>query len=229
MAVGSLAPVARQQFLDANANPLAGGKLFTFLAGTSTPSPIYTDAALAVPHPNPAILDAGGFLTIYMAAVNQKWILQNAAGVTQWTVDPIASVVFSSGGGDLFEVFTFEGLSTQAITNTTYPAGALLDKTHAGTSVLLMDPNLMPPGTYQIRAVCRQAAGIPVVSVGIFDLSVAPDTPLAEIVGTPLTTNSTFISPAIVWPPGGSVRTFGIKVKVSTGTANVWGVQLLRS
>ena len=89
MATGTLAPVARQQFFDANGDPLANGFLYTFLSGTATPSPIYTTSALNVAHPNPARFDAGGFLTIYMAAVSQKWRVEDQFNVVQYTVDPV--------------------------------------------------------------------------------------------------------------------------------------------
>jgi hypothetical protein len=40
--------------------PLAGGKLYFYQAGTSTPQAAYTDATGLVALPNPVILDANG-------------------------------------------------------------------------------------------------------------------------------------------------------------------------
>lgn len=48
------------QFLDDDGNPLAGGKIATFLAGTTTPAPTYTDDSGAASNPNPIILDSAG-------------------------------------------------------------------------------------------------------------------------------------------------------------------------
>jgi hypothetical protein len=48
------------QFFDNNGNPLTGGKIFTFAAGTTTPQATYTSAGGATPHANPIILDAAG-------------------------------------------------------------------------------------------------------------------------------------------------------------------------
>jgi hypothetical protein len=94
-----LAPVAIQQFFDANGNPLAGGLLSSFLAGTSTPSPIYSDAGLSIPLSNPVVLDAagrpasGGAPTeLWLdSALAYKQILADSGGVTVWTADNLTA------------------------------------------------------------------------------------------------------------------------------------------
>jgi len=48
------------QLLDNNGKPLSGGKLFTYLAGTTTPIAVYTSEAATTAHPNPIILDSAG-------------------------------------------------------------------------------------------------------------------------------------------------------------------------
>jgi hypothetical protein len=48
------------QFFDDSGIPLAGGKLGTYEAGTTTPAPTYTDSAGTTPNANPIILDAAG-------------------------------------------------------------------------------------------------------------------------------------------------------------------------
>lgn len=68
--------------------PLAGGKLFSFYAGTSTPLGTFSDATLGTPNANPTILDANGEALIFPnPTLLYKFILQNAAGVVQWTID----------------------------------------------------------------------------------------------------------------------------------------------
>jgi hypothetical protein len=56
----SLAPVARQQFLDANGNPLVGAMLFTYKGGTNTKQATYTDSTGNTANTNPIILDSSG-------------------------------------------------------------------------------------------------------------------------------------------------------------------------
>lgn len=228
MAIGSLAPVARQQFFDLNGDPLAGGLLYTYQSGTSTPDPIYTDGNLLVPHPNPAVLDSGGYLTIYMAAVSQKWILKNSAGVTQWTVDPVQSVGLSGAGGDVFQSFGFGGDSTSPVTAAAYPSGALVSATHAGTALLVVDPSNIPAGSYVLRAMVLEAGGA-LVSVALVDLlGGAPDVPLAVASGTS-TTGALVTSGPITFPAGGVDHTFAIKAQTAAGAAFVWGVSLAKT
>jgi hypothetical protein len=48
------------QFFDNNGNPLVGGKLYTYTAGTTTPQVTYTSATGVTPNSNPIILNGGG-------------------------------------------------------------------------------------------------------------------------------------------------------------------------
>ena len=61
------------QFLDNNGNPLAGGLLYTYAAGTTTPQATYTTAAGNVANANPIVLDSAG------RVANQVWL---TAGVS---------------------------------------------------------------------------------------------------------------------------------------------------
>lgn len=55
-----LSPSPVQQFFDDNGNPLAGGQLFLYAAGTTTKQAAFTDASGNTPLPNPVILNARG-------------------------------------------------------------------------------------------------------------------------------------------------------------------------
>jgi len=48
-----LAPQPKAQFFDANGNPLVGGKVYTYAAGTSTPLSTFTDASEGTANTNP--------------------------------------------------------------------------------------------------------------------------------------------------------------------------------
>jgi hypothetical protein len=48
------------QFFDNNGDPLVGGKLFTYAAGTTTPQVTFTSALGLTPNSNPIILNGGG-------------------------------------------------------------------------------------------------------------------------------------------------------------------------
>ena len=55
-----LTPVPNIQFLDSSGNPLNGGHIHTFVAGTTTPQASYTDSTGNTVAANPIVLDSGG-------------------------------------------------------------------------------------------------------------------------------------------------------------------------
>jgi len=57
--MASLFP-APQQYFDNNGDPLAGGKVYFYEAGTTTPKNTYTDQGGLTANANPVILDASG-------------------------------------------------------------------------------------------------------------------------------------------------------------------------
>lgn len=86
-----------QQFFDNSGVPLAGGLLYTYEAGTSTPAATYTSASGATPQANPIVLDAAGrvpsgeiWLTSGLA---YKFVLKTPASVTIATYDNVDSAV----------------------------------------------------------------------------------------------------------------------------------------
>jgi hypothetical protein len=85
---------AGAQFFDNNGDPLSGGKVFTYAAGTTTPQATYTTNAGNVAHANPIVLDSAGRVPsggeIWLTdAVSYKFVLANSAGTTIATYDNI--------------------------------------------------------------------------------------------------------------------------------------------
>jgi hypothetical protein len=85
-----------QQFFDDNGVPLAGGLIYTYQAGSSTPLVTYTTSSGTIANANPIVLDASGrtpqqiwLLTGY----SYKFILQNADGVLIQTLDNIYPIL----------------------------------------------------------------------------------------------------------------------------------------
>ena len=85
------------QFFDDNGVPLVGGKLITYIAGTTTPAVTYTNSTGNFQNTNPIILDSAGRVpeeiwltenTLY------KFVLKDADDVQIWSKDDIA------GGND---------------------------------------------------------------------------------------------------------------------------------
>ncbi|MFZ9845254.1 MAG: sialate O-acetylesterase [Candidatus Nanopelagicaceae bacterium] len=87
--MASLTPIPKLQFFDANGNPLVGGKLYTYAAGTTTPLATYTDSTGASANTNPVILDSRGEANVWLEDAQYKFVLQDANSALIWTVDNI--------------------------------------------------------------------------------------------------------------------------------------------
>lgn len=75
---------------DINGRPLVGGRLYTYINGTTTPQPTYQDAAGAAANTNPVILDALGEAVVFlMEGVTYTFELRDADDVLMWTQDDI--------------------------------------------------------------------------------------------------------------------------------------------
>lgn len=105
----NIMPMIRNQYLNDNGVPLAGGKIYTLMAGMPL-SPLYyqttyQDANGLIPHANPVVLDAGGRATVYLDdTAAYKIILEDENGNIVWTED---GVTMSS---IVTDVETMEGL-----------------------------------------------------------------------------------------------------------------------
>ena len=95
----TLTPTPKQQFLDANGNPLSGGKVYTYAAGTTTPLATYTDQGGSTPNTNPVILDSRGEAAIWLGTAAYKFKLTTSAEAEIWTVDSIAGATITTQKG----------------------------------------------------------------------------------------------------------------------------------
>ncbi|CAM6005675.1 unnamed protein product [Sphagnum balticum] len=97
MTTSYLVPVPKAQFFDNNGYPLAGGLLYSYAAGTSTPLATYTDATGNTPNTNPVVLDASGRADIWLGPALYKLTLTTSAGSNIWTEDNIQGNGFFNG------------------------------------------------------------------------------------------------------------------------------------
>lgn len=85
-----LSPNPKQQFFDANGEPLVGGKIYTYEAGTSTPVATYQDSSGNVANTNPIILDSRGMCNIWLlSTVVYKYVVKDAEDTLLFTTDNI--------------------------------------------------------------------------------------------------------------------------------------------
>lgn len=223
---GTLAPVARQQQIDENGEPYAGGLLYTYSAGTVVALATYSDLALTTPNANPVVADASGrFGPIYLDAFTYKFIFKNSAGVTIWTQDNIPSTGLA--GATIGQTgLVFFGDPTSPITATSYPSGTGYDKLHAGTAIIPIDSANLT-GTFGLRGMLMSPGG-DTVSAALVNLSDgAPDTAVIAI-SSVSPTGEVQTSAAITFPAGGATKNFAIKVKTTAGTSFVWALELVR-
>lgn len=99
-----LAPVLKQRFFDSNGDPLVGGKLYTYAAGTTTNLATYTDQTGSSTNTNPIILDANGEADVWITEAGYKFALFDSSDVPQWTVDNVYSSAYAqSTSADLID------------------------------------------------------------------------------------------------------------------------------
>ena len=103
--------------------PLSGGKVYTYIAGTTTNKATYPTAADALAGTNeldnPVILDADGEATIYLDG-SYKILLKDSADITQWTRDNVQHDMTPAEIDDLSATDT-----AARTTSDPYPAASL--------------------------------------------------------------------------------------------------------
>lgn len=135
-AVSMVSPVLR--FTDSDGAPLAGGKVYFYAAGTTTPKDTYTTSAGTVAHTNPVILDSTGSAAIYLNGT-YKINLLDADDVQQsgWPQDNISSFITQLSGGATFSDAAF---TIQNASDTTKQFSVTLAGLTTGTEVVATPP-----------------------------------------------------------------------------------------
>ena len=84
------------QFFDNNGQPLSGGKIYTYAAGTTTPQATYTSASGVTPHANPIVLDSAGRVPggeIWLTdGLIYKFVIETSLAVLIGTYDNVAGI-----------------------------------------------------------------------------------------------------------------------------------------
>jgi hypothetical protein len=86
-----LSPAPKLQFFTEGGIPLAGGKLYSYAAGTTTPLATYTSSSGAQSNTNPIILDSRGEAAVWLGAASYKLKLTDSTDVEIWTSDNITT------------------------------------------------------------------------------------------------------------------------------------------
>ena len=87
----NLAPYVRIRELDANGNPLAGGKLYTYRTGTSTAKQTYSDGD-GTANANPVVLDSEGSADVWIDDDEPyRFRLETSTGALRWQRDGVTN------------------------------------------------------------------------------------------------------------------------------------------
>jgi hypothetical protein len=88
----TLSPIFRQQFFGNDGKPLSGGKLFSYLATTTTKTSTYTDSTGGTPNANPVVLDFRGEANVWIEPNKGYKFVLAPANDTDPPTSPIWSV-----------------------------------------------------------------------------------------------------------------------------------------
>jgi len=127
------------QLFDNNGDPLAGGLIYTYTAGTTTPKATYTTSTGSVANANPIVLDSAGRApnSVYQeVGTDYKFIVRTSAAVLVGTYDNIPSI---NDPFSLYSILTnVTGTNTIAATGTptvtSYATGAVYSFIAANTN-----------------------------------------------------------------------------------------------
>lgn len=95
--MASLTPSPYMQFFATDGTPLAGGLLYTYNAGTTTPLATYTDSTGNTENTNPVQLDSRGEAAVWLGSSLYYMVLKTSTGTQIWTADNVGGVVTVSG------------------------------------------------------------------------------------------------------------------------------------
>lgn len=132
-----------QTFLDANGNPLSGGKLYAYANGTSTLQNTYSNSGLSVANTNPIILNSAGRpqQNIYLSPLNYRIELYTSADVL---VDQCADVV-----GQLPAINIATDAGKAVAVNSGGTAYTLTPIASGSASYITVDAEATLPNSYQ--------------------------------------------------------------------------------
>jgi len=142
MAIG-LMPKVKQNFLDNDGNPLTGGLLYSYIAGTTTPVDTYSDSTGMTTNTNPIVLDARGEADVWLSsAFSYKFTLRFPDQTEIWTVDDVSITAGGGSGGGADELVKINGgdLLSQYLQDKMTPGdGIILNVVDTGSNILALE------------------------------------------------------------------------------------------
>ena len=227
----------KPQFFDASGNPLVGGTLTVYLAGTTTLTNTWQDRAQTTLNTNPITLDARGECSLWLdALLTYKFVLKNALGVEQWTYDNItggsgasSTISFLQAGTgavtrtaqakmrEVFSIADFTGVDPTGTTDSTAGIQAALDYAKSFSALANELTVIWPAGDYKVTSLnfvgCSRVTMQALGGVNIYGTSVGGTSIINLDGGTTTQTNKlNFLGNFSVQIAGGASYQYGIKI-----------------
>ena len=106
---GTVMPSPKFTIFDNSGNPVSGGKLCSYVAGTTTPANTYTDSTLTSANTNPVVADSAGRATVFLSSGSSyKFVARLAGsdstcatGTVLWTVDNVLATPATTSNLDV--------------------------------------------------------------------------------------------------------------------------------
>jgi hypothetical protein len=207
-----LSPIGNDApFVDSSGNPLSGGLLYTYEAGSATPATTYTTSAGSVANANPIVLSANGYpasggsvVSIWLTATQSyKFTLKTSAGVEVWSRDNI------------------DGINDQSVSIDEWVAGPTATYTSATTFTVVGDQTTTFHEGRRLKIV--DAGGTKYFTITgsayttLTTVTVAGDslsTPITSVSYSLISASNSSIAPDAIYKKGASVA--------SAATCDIW-------
>lgn len=214
-------PMPVAQFFSNTGAPLAGGFVYTYGAGGTTPLTTYSDAAGTIANSNPIVLDASGRAVIYLGPFVYKFDVQNSSGVSQFGYprDNIPGSLWTgalTGVSTLSPAINANGFANE-ISSTINKAGS---GTHAVFAGLAVDPPTIGAGAATLtESATLYISAAPLVGSALYALHIAAG--LAKLDGS--------VQAPFLISSASSVLTIGTNAITPTGSVHHVGAGLIKT